>query len=205
MEQSRRRLVGRSLMVVAWAYATFVSIYVLSSAFGADVFWSGVPGGVKAIAVIFGVLVLVLDGLWVILFVRDLFRREATQYLLSRTKEGTARISLRAIQASLLRRARELDEVIGARVSVRRPAEKKLRVDVAYTTTEDRNAILVSESLRRALRDRFEELVKAEDDFTVEFDVKIDGFVPPNVTPRPGPEEETEDREPFTGPRYPID
>ena len=63
----------------------------------------------------------------------------------------------------------------------------------------------MSESLRRALRDRFEELVKAEEDFVVEFDVKIDGFVPATVATKAEREDETEDREPFTGPRYPID
>ena len=76
---------------------------------------------------------------------------------------------------------------------------------MAYTTTEDRNAILVSESLRRALRERFEEIVHPEEGFEVEFDVKIDGFVPGVQPVEEKPKEEPEETEPFTGPRYPID
>jgi hypothetical protein len=77
-------------------------------------------------------------------------------------------------------------------------------VEVSYTTTEDRNAIKVSESLRKALRERFAELVQPEEDFEVEFDVKVEGFVPGSAPVKEGPPEE-EEKEPFTGPRYPID
>lgn len=203
MEQSRRRVVARVLLFLVWAYGTAAAVFAFSTLFSHE--WPEPSRGVRVLAILFGIAILVLEGVWLALFVRDLFRGEGTQYLLSRTPEGTARISLRAIQSSLLRRVRDLDEVIGARIAVRRPAEKRLRVDVAYTTTEDRNAILVSESLRRALRERFEELVHPEEGFDVEFDVKIDGFVPAVTTPVEEPPETGEETEPFTGPRYPID
>ncbi|MEN8150392.1 MAG: hypothetical protein ABFS86_11260 [Planctomycetota bacterium] len=205
MEQSRRRVVARIVLLLVWAYGNAGAIYALSVMFSDSVTWQNASPGVKVLSVLFGGGILILEAFWLILFVRDLFRGEGTQYLLSRSSHGTARISLRAIQASLMRRARDLEEVIGARITVRRPAEKRLRVDVAYTTTEDRNAILVSESLRRALRERFEEIVQPVEGFEVEFDVKIDGFVPgAPVAPEPQ-EEEPEEREPFTGPRYPVD
>jgi hypothetical protein len=203
MEQSRRRVVARVLLFLVWAYGTAAAVFAFTTLFANE--WPEPSRGVRVLAILFGIAILVLEGVWLALFVRDLFRGEGTQYLLSRTQEGTARISLRAIQSSLLRRVRDLDEVIGARIAVRRPAEKRLRVDVAYTTTEDRNAILVSESLRRALRERFEELVHPEEGFDVEFDVKIDGFVPAVAAPAEEPPESGEETEPFTGPRYPID
>jgi hypothetical protein len=203
MEQSRRRVVARVLLFLVWAYGTAAAVFAFSTLFVNE--WPEPSRGVRVLAILFGIAILVLEGVWLALFVRDLFIGEGTQYLLSRTPEGTARISLRAIQSSLLRRVRDLDEVIGARIAVRRPAEKRLRVDVAYTTTEDRNAILVSESLRRALRERFEELVHPEEGFDVEFDVKIDGFVPAVTAPADQPSEGGEESEPFTGPRYPVD
>jgi len=205
MEQSRRRVVARILLLLVWAYGNAAAIYALTIMVSDAATWNESPPGVKVLSILFGVLILALEILWLLLFVRDLFRGEGTQYLLSRTPQGTARISLRAIQASLLRRVRDLDEVIGARITVRRPADKRLKVDVAYTTTEDRNAILVSESLRRALRERFEEIVHPEEGFEVEFDVKIDGFVPGVPPVEEKPEGEPEEGEPFTGPRYPID
>jgi len=205
MEQSRRRVVARILLFLVWAYGNAAAIYALSILVSDSDAWNQAPPGVKVLSVLFGVIILALEVLWLLLFVRDLFRGEGTQYLLSRTPEGTARISLRAIQASLLRRTRDLDEVIGARITVRRPADKRLRVEVAYTTTEDRNVILVSETLRKALRERFEEIVHPEEGFEVEFDVKIDGFVPGVPPAEEKPEEVSEEREPFRGPRYPID
>lgn len=205
MEQSRRRIVARIVLLLVWAYGNAAAIYALSLLFSDAETWDTASPGVKVLSVVFGGGILGLEVLWLLLFVRDLFRGEGTQYLLSRSSHGTARISLRAIQASLMRRVRDLDEVIGARISVRRPADKRLKVDVAYTTTEDRNAILVSESLRRALRERFEEIVQPVEGFVVDFDVKIDGFVPGAPRVEEPEEPEIEEREPFTGPRYPID
>lgn len=196
MEHGRRRLIGRVLVALTWAYATGTAIYVLIVHPG--------PEEVRVPALLLGMAVLGLNVVWVVLFLRELLQGEGSQYLLSRTAEGTARISLRAVQASLLRRAREAEEVIGVKVVLRRPEEKKLRVEVSYTTTEDRNAIKVSEALRRVLRERFGELVQPEDDFEVEFDVKVEGFVP-GTAPAGEPRETEVEQEPFTGPRYPVD
>jgi hypothetical protein len=202
--QNRRRFVGRALLVLSWAYATAVGAYVLASALTHPAWWNEMASSVRVLGSLGGIAILTLGVSYLLLFVRDLLKGEGSQYLLSKTSQGTARISLRAIQTSLMRRVRELDEVIGAKLAVRRPAEKRLKVEVAYTTTEDRNAILVSEALRKALRERFNELVHPEEGFEAEFDVKIDGFVPGGSGARKK-EEETEPEQPFTGPRYPID
>jgi hypothetical protein len=204
MEHSRRRLVGRVLAAVTWVYATVLALYVLGMAIVRPDYWTLAPQGAQVAALLVGIAVLALDVVWIALFLRELLQGEGSQYLLSRTAEGTARISLRAVQASLLRRAREAEEVIGVKVVLRRPVEKKLRVEVSYTTTEDRNAIKVSEALRRVLRERFGELVQPEDDFEVEFDVKVEGFVP-GTAPAGEPREKEVEQEPFTGPRYPVD
>lgn len=205
MEQSRRRLIGRALLALAWVYGTGGSLYVLAMLIEQPVHWMAAPAGLRILAILISVLVLTLDVAWLVLSGRDLFRGEGTQYLLSSTPEGTARISLRAIHSSLLRRAREVDDVIHVKVAVRRPAEDRIRVEVNYTTPEDRNAILVSESLRKMLRERFEELVHPEEDLQVDFDVKLEGFVPAGAGARERRTSEKESREPFTGPRYPID
>jgi hypothetical protein len=206
MEQSRRRFVGRSLLALAWLFATIGALYMVSLPVSSGdhwVNWRDAPPPVKVFVMLFSVSILALNALWFGLFFRDLVRGEGSQYLLSRSDEGSARISLRALQASLLRRAREMEEVIGARLAVRRPESKRLRVEVYYTTTEDRNAIKVSEALRSAVKERFEELVHPEEGFTVDFDLKIEGFVPGSAGVEPPSEEKEE--EPFTGPRYPID
>lgn len=202
MEQSRRRFVGRALLALAWLFATLGSLYLVSQSFMSGGHWE-FSQPFRVVALLFSVSILLLNAIWFALFARDVVRGEGSQYLLSRSDEGSARISLRALQASLLRRVRELDEVIGARLSVRRPESRRIRVDVSYTTTEDRNAIKVSEALRAAVKSRFDELVQPEEGFTVDFDLKIEGFVPGSGGGEP-PAEAVED-EPFTGPRYPID
>ncbi len=204
MEHGRRRLVGKVLVALTWIYATGFSLYVLGMAIVQPGYWVAAPQGARVPALLLGMAVVVLDVIWIVLFLRELLQGEGSQYLLSRSAEGTARISLRAVQASLLRRAREAEEVIGVKLVLRRPAEKKLRVEVSYTTTEDRNAIKVSEALRESLRERFEELVQPEDDFEVEFDVKVEGFVP-GTAPLAEVKEKDVEEEPFTGPRYPVD
>jgi hypothetical protein len=204
MEHGRRRLVGKVLVALTWAYATGFALYVLGMAIVQPVYWTGAPQGARVPALLLGMAVLALDVVWIVLFLREVLQGEGSQYLLSKTAEGTARISLRAVQASLLRRAREAEEVIGVRLVLHRPVEKRLRVEVSYTTTEDRNAIQVSEALRRTLRERFGELVQPEEGFEVEFDVKVEGFVP-GTAPASEPAAPGEEREPFTGPRYPVD
>ncbi len=204
MEHGRRRLVGRLLAALTWAYATGFALYVLGMAIIQPVYWVEAPQGARVPALLLGMAVLALDAVWIVLFLREILQGEGSQYLLSRTAEGTARISLRAVQASLLRRAREAEEVIGVKLVLRRPVENKLRVEVSYTTTEDRNAIKVSEALRKTLRERFGELVQPEDDFEVEYDVKVEGFVP-GTAPAGEPPEREDEQEPFTGPRYPVD
>jgi len=204
MEHGRRRLLGKVLVALTWLYATGFALYVLGMAIVQPVYWVDAPQGARVPALLVGMAVLALDVVWIVLFFRELLQGEGSQYLLSRTAEGTARISLRAVQTSLLRRAREAEEVIGVKLVLRRPVEKKLRVEVSYTTTEDRNAIKVSEALRRMLRERFAELVQPEEDFEVEFDVKVEGFVP-GTAPAREPRAEQEEPEPFRGPKYPVD
>lgn len=205
MEQSRRKLVGRVLLVLAWLYATAGSLSVLAMVVEQPPHWAMTPSGLRAVRVLLSVAVLGLDVVWLVLFGRDLARGEGGQYLLSSTPEGSARISLRAIHSSLLRRARDVADVIHVKVTVRRPEKDRIRVEVAYTTPEDRSAIVVSEALRRALRERFEELVHPEEDLDVEFDVKLDGFVPGGAGSRREEKRDQGSREPFTGPRYPVD
>ena len=192
MERSRRRLVGKALLVLVWMYGNCTAVYLVL-----DPGWASA----RTLGVVCGIVVLAFDALYLGFAVRDVVGGEGGGYLLSKTEEGTARISLRAVHSSLLRRAREMEEVIGARVNLRRPSEKRLHVEVTYTTQEGREAIHVSESLRKALRERFEELVHPAAGFEVEFDAKLDGFAP-SGTPAPPREKE---REPFTGPRYPIE
>ncbi|MHC4472663.1 MAG: Asp23/Gls24 family envelope stress response protein [Planctomycetota bacterium] len=204
MVHGRRRTVGKALLTLCWIYGTTASaIYVLSLLGDREDIWSDAPRWLTILGVLVAVAILALNVAWIALFFRELLSGGGSQYLLSRTQEGTARISLRAIQASLVRRVRELDEVIGAKVTVRRPGEKSLEVEANYTTTEDRNAILVSEVVRRALRERFEELVHSEEGCEVIYEVRIDGFVP--SAGQPPKQEKKEEAEPFTGPRYPID
>lgn len=201
--QGGRRLLGKALMAFTWLFATLVTVYILAMALDPPPYWEEVPKGVKVPGILFAVGILSLTVTWAVLKGREIVKGEGSQYLLSRTSEGTARISLRAIQTSLQRRVRDMPDVIGVRLLVKRPATSRLRVEVSYTTTEDKNAIVVSEKLRKALRERFRELVQAEEGFELEFDVKIDGFVP-----SPGGSDSAEsepEEEPFTGPRYPID
>lgn len=205
MAQSRRRLTGRFLLAAAWLYATCGSLYTFLMLIDPGVHWHDAPPGLRVALILFAILIAALNVLWLVLSGRDLFRGEGSQYLLSSTPEGTARISLRAIHSSLLRRARETPEVTRVKIAIRRPEKERIRVEATYATREDRNAIAVSETLRRALKERFEELVHPEEDLKVEYDVKLEGFTPATAGERPSAEPPREGEEPFTGPRYPID
>jgi hypothetical protein len=76
-------------------------------------------------------------------------------------------------------------------------------VEVTLSTKEGRDAIEVSERLRRSLQDRFAELVHPEEGFQTEFEVSIEGLAPGDGSVAGKPPEK--EREPFTGPRYPIE
>jgi hypothetical protein len=203
MGHNRRRLLGKALLVLCWFFGSLTAIYMVGGALRQPPFWAEIPQPVRVLGVLLGIAITALNVGWIVLFVREVVRGEGSQYLLSRTDEGTARISLRAIRSSLFRRVREIEDVISAKLAVRRPASNRVRVEVSYTTTEDRNAIVLSESIRKVLRSRFEELVHSDDEFEIEFDVKIDGFVPGGA--KQEEPEKAEEAEPFTGPRYPID
>ena len=99
MEYSRRRVLGKAVLFLAWLYATVAAIRILALGLVAPGDLQITPAWLKVLAILLGVALLVLEGVWVGLFVRDLLRGEGSQYLLSRTDQGTARISLRAIRA----------------------------------------------------------------------------------------------------------
>jgi hypothetical protein len=196
MDSSRRRLVGVSLLVLAWVYGNAAALYLLFTPSFVP------PASAAALGIGGGVAILAFDLLYLGFAVRDLLWRQGGGYVVSRTDLGMARISLRAIQTSLLRRARETEDVLAARVGLRRPAARRLVVEVTLSTGEGTDAIEVSERLRRALQERFAELVHPEEGFQTDFEVSIEGLAPrAGSAERPAEKE----REPFTGPRYPIE
>ena len=74
MEHGRRRLVGKVLVALTWAYATGFALYVLGMAIVQPIHWLGAPHGVQVLALLLGMAVLVLDVVWIVLFLRELLQ-----------------------------------------------------------------------------------------------------------------------------------
>ncbi len=204
MDGSPRRGLGRAIAILNIAFGVSISLYLIPVSLSAPAWWTSAPPWVRAVSLSLAAITCGLVVAFLALLVRDLLRGETGRYVLSRSEEGTARISLRAIQASLLRRAREVPEVAGAKVTVRRPRRQQLRVEISFATAEDRDAIAVSEALKRALRERLADLVHPDGGMEAVFDVRVESLVASGAkAAETAPAEKP--GEPFTGPRYPVD
>ncbi len=137
-------------------------------------------------------------------------RSTEEQYILTKNPDGQARVAVAAIRDSLQRVVEEFPGVDSARVGVTKLANKKVVVQTNFRTAHGASVVQVTEAMRQALRNRFDEIVQLAEGEAAVFEFNLEGFLadssaPEAPVPPPEPEPENENRATFTGPKYPIE
>ena len=131
---------------------------------------------IRVLAVIVGVALVCLN-LNVIQFVLyNIWNHETRRYIQSKTASGTARVSLDAIQRSLMATARAMPEIARCRLSVFRVGHTRYKVGVLFWMREGSSVINISEKLRLVLKKRFADLVTISPQDRVDFDITRAGI-----------------------------
>ena len=134
-------------------------------------------------------------------------RREGpppSNWVISETGSGPVRVAREAIEAALRTAGEALPEITRVRVQVDHSAQKRILVTGQFHCAEGQDHLNASQRLRRAMLDRFGELVRLGDGRRAEFELEFQGFFG-KVDKRAGAVPPPEDATPFTGPQYPID
>lgn len=154
------------------------------------------------------VIILNLNILQFVIF--SVWNTDVRRYISSKTSHGTARVSLDAVERSLIMAAKQLPEIEKTRLRVYRIGAKRYKVEVRFWIPENCNALNINEKLRLILKKRFSELVSVEPDEKVFFEINLAGFkrqrrmsgALPSGPPRDAIDPS---RRHFKGPVYPID
>ncbi|MDP6506974.1 MAG: hypothetical protein QF886_25335, partial [Planctomycetota bacterium] len=125
-------------------------------------------------------------------------------------ESGGFRIAVKALEQSLARTVRDLEEVYEMRVNVRAAEGKENSPEVhivAHGAVFDNyNLHEVRDRIRLTLKNHFQSILQVEED--VQFDVHLERIIPPDkksASPPGGNEEVREPIEfPVTGPKYPV-
>lgn len=213
---ARRRFPERLLLVVnvtvanglaALWIATFLQPAVLGGSLGA------VPGQERVLVMPLHtaaawIAFLSAVGLLLWNFAALVRRREGSapsNWVISETAGGPVRVAREAIEAGLRIAGESLPEVTRLRVQLD-ATPKRLRVLGMFHCAEGRDHLAASQRLRKAMEQRFGELVRLGDGARAEFEIEFQGFsgkVAKNAVEPPSDPEA--DEEPFRGPQYPID
>lgn len=202
------------------AFVNRVLILLLSAgliALAVDPDIAGVAGGergplisaetVGQFRVLMVIVAVVLIGLNlnVIQFVLfNIWNNETRRYIQSKAAGGTARVSLDAIQRSLMATARSMPEIARCRLNVFRVGHTRYKVGVLFWMNEGSSVINISEKLRLVLKKRFADLVTISPQDRVDFDITLAG-IEKAKRHSTGQQEESGARAPFKGPVYPVE
>ncbi len=191
------------------------SLAALSAAVFFIIAWLGNPPNVSpGFLAVCGVGVLFLNVVRILYF-RSGKRADEAGPLSSMTDDGIVHVSREAVESGLRAAGEGLSDVTRLRVKVLTPGRRRHRIRAHYLAPEGVQILEVGSKLRRALLDRFGELVRV-DEGKLEVEMIFEGFYGkakgvkrPEPEPEPEPEvsepAEPEAPPPFTGPRYPID
>jgi len=213
MRSDLRALIGRGLVLLNLAVAVGAATVVVLAwvAPGRLGTWDEAAGtltlhladrpGVRSVSWL-GLLLIAADVLY-LLYGRA--PRAPLRHLVSETREGSVMVTREAVENSLRAAGESLAEISRLRVSVRQTGMRRLVVHAWFTAPETTSIATASQTLRRALRQRFETMVQMPDGTRVEYELEFGGFSgrgAKKATEAPAPQEPGV---PFTGPQYPIE
>jgi hypothetical protein len=140
----------------------------------------------------------------------SLWNTDVRRYITSKSEHGTTRVSLDAVERSLVMATREIPEIEKTKLRVYRIGAKRYKVEVRFWIPAGCNALNINEKLRLVLKKRFAELVSMEPDERVFFEINLAGFKGQmsKVTYSPGgPPRDAIDtsKDQFKGPIYPVE
>lgn len=162
-----------------------------------------VSGRWKAICLLVALLIVIWNLTRLVKALRGSSSRDA--YIQSKAPQGEGPgVSLRALENSLIKMAKDLPEIKKVFLQVRKGGDKEIKIEVRYVTYEGLNVIKVSEKLRSALAARFNEIVQLQEDCRLDFDIRLDRLSPGKMK-REKREESPKEEETFTGPKFPVD
>lgn len=159
----------------------------------------------RVLIAVVGILILSLN-LNVVQFVLfNVWNSDTRRYISSKGASGTARVSLDAIQRSLVAVARSMSEIARVRLEVYRTGHTRYKVEVMFWMREGPNVINISEKLRLVLKKRFAEIVSISPQDRVDFDITLAGIH--RTRPQTGTSAHAPDGSPgqFKGPVYPVE
>ena len=137
---------------------------------------SGVSYSLKLILVLGALLLIVLNLNLVQILLFVFWNSEVRRYIASKSTSGTARVSLDAIERSLIATTKGIPEITKCRLRIYRIGAKRHKVEVLFWISEDCNVLNISEKLRLLLKKRFSELVSVEPDERVFFEISLAGI-----------------------------
>lgn len=127
------------------------------------------------------------------------------RFVLSAAPGGAVRVSRDALETGMRQAGEALAEITRLRIAVESGGLKKIVIRGQFQCPEGISNLEASRLLRRALGERFAEMVQLTDGNKLEMEIEFLGFAgklnrkasePPDPEPEPSP---------FTGPEYPID
>ncbi len=169
--------------------------------------WPEQPGNLWPFLV--ALTVLLINVAYMVIFFKEVFGGGEIRYITTRAPDGAARISVRALRATLGRRVQEEDGITAARIRLRRETEARIRVSVTVRATGRHNAVELAGRVREIIRTCFFQVVPDDGTLKLHIVVKIASLGEVvAVEPEPAPEgtaPKEGDDSMFTGPRYPVE
>jgi len=158
----------------------------------------------RVLVVIVGAALICLNLNVIQFILYNIWNNETRRYIQSKTASGTARVSLDAIQRSLMATARAMPEIARCRLNVFRVGHTRYKVGVLFWMREGSSVINISEKLRLVLKKRFADLVTISPQDRVDFDITLAGIE--KVKRAAGRREGASGAPaPFKGPIYPVE
>ena len=212
MKLSERLLLIADLAVANGVAAVWIAVFLRPAVLGGaapardgDVEWRAAVVPLDTPLAWFAFFAAVALLLWNFAWlVRRRERRPPSNWIVSETSSGPVRVAREAIETALRSAGEVLPEITRLRTQVDNSSPKRIVVTGQFYCAEGQDHLLASQRLRRAVLDRFGELVRLSDGMRADLELEFQGFLG-KVNKRAGNVPPAEEAAPFTGPQYPID
>ena len=180
------------LLIVGFAFS-----YQVPADSGLGQFIDAHSNAVMWVLLLFGILLAALDGLWAFKTMRRFYRFRPVEF---KNKRGVIQVTSFALEESLTKTLRALDDVASARVAVRVPVRPRgqIRVRAALVLWERDDVVAAQRAIQDRLEERFREIITT--DQPVRFDVVLRRL----RSREEGESGAAEEGMPFVGPEYPV-